>query len=329
VPERPDPRPLVGLVDAGPDVPARRIEGLAAIEEHLTAGSPIWIDVQDPTDVEIEQLRALFAFHPLAVEDIKHAMQRPKLEEYDAHLFIVAFGFRLEGGTGFTPLEVDAFLGEGFLVTFHEEPVAAIEEVSERCRRGLLAFERGADRVLHAILDGLIDTSFPLLDALDERTEEIEHRILRTNEKDLLNEIFSTRKDLLLFRRMLGPHRDVTAHLASREYAWVSPSVRMYFRDVYDHVMRVSESADNFRELLDTGVETYLSQAAERTNQVMKLLAIIATLGLPLTVLTSFYGMNFEHLPGAHHPMGVTVLIVAMVAIEAVLLVIFRRKGWL
>jgi magnesium transporter len=329
VSDRIDARPLVGLVDAGPDVPARRVEGMEAIRAHLSAGSPIWIDIESPSDPEIEQIRMLFPFHPLAVEDVHHAIQRPKLEEYDAHLFIVAFGFQLQEGTTCTSVEVDAFLGAGYLVTFHGEPVGAIDDVAERCRKGLLAFERGADRVLHAILDGLIDTAFPILDALDQRTEEIEHRILKSSDSDLLNEIFSTRKDLLIFRRMLMPHREVLGHLASREYEWVTSPVRMYFRDVYDHVMRVTESADNFRELLDTAVETYLSQAAERTNQVMKLLAIIATLGLPLTVLTSFYGMNFEHLPGAHHPSGVAILVLVMLTIEAGLLVVFRRRGWL
>jgi magnesium transporter len=325
----PEARPLVGLSDAGPDVAAHRIEGEEAIRAQLAAGCPIWIDVEDPSDAEIEQIQRIFPFHPLAVEDIQHAIQRPKLEEYDRHLFVVAFGFLAEEGTRFATLEVDAFLGEGYLVTFHEGPVPAIRDVTDRCCRGLLAFEKGADRVLHAILDGLIDSAFPILDALDQRTEQIEHRILKSNDADLLGEIFSTRKDLLVFRRMLMPHREVLGHLSSREYPWVTPSVRMYFRDVYDHVMRVTESADNFRELLDTGVETYLSQAAERTNQVMKLLAIIATLGLPLTVLTSFYGMNFEHLPGLHHPSGVLVLTGVMLTIEAALLFVFRRKGWL
>jgi magnesium transporter len=322
-------RPLVGYVDAGPDVPARRIEGEMAIQEQLVRKCPVWIDIEDPTDEDIDRVRSIFPFHPLAVEDVRHAIQRPKLEEYDQHLFIVAFGFLADEQGRFATLEVDAFLGEGYLVTFHEEPVPAVREVEDRCKKGLIAFEKGPDRVLHAILDGLVDTAFPILDLLDERTEVIEHRILKSTDKDLLNEIFATRKDLLVFRRTLMPHREVLGHLASREYPWVTPAVRMYFRDVYDHVMRVTESADNFRELLDTGVETYLSQAAERTNQVMKLLAIIATLGLPLTVLTSFYGMNFTHLPGLDHPLGVAILSIVMLAIEAVLLVVFRRKGWL
>jgi magnesium transporter len=121
----------------------------------------------------------------------------------------------------------------------------------------------------------------------------------------------------------------VMNHLAGREYPWVSSPVRTYFRDVYDHLMRITESADRYRELMNTAVETYLGQAAESTNRVMKILAVLATLGLPLTVATSFYGMNFEHMPGIHHPLGVGILVGLLVAVEALLLVLFRRKGWL
>ena len=322
-------RPILALSDAGPDVPAALITGVDEIRREVEAGHPIWIDVEDPDPEQIAQIQSLFPFHPLALEDVYHAMQRPKLEEYDDHIFVVAFGIRLEGGTRFTPLEVDIFLGRGYLVTFHEEPVAAIHDVNERCRKGRIPMERGSDHLLHALLDGLVDSYFPLLESFDREMEKLERDLLGSPRSELLAEIFSTRRQLLDLRRFLIPHAEVLSHLAGREYPCVSPPVRAYFRDVYDHLMRITESADRYRELLNTAVETYLGQAAESTNRVMKILAAVATLGLPLTVATSFYGMNFEHLPGIHHPLGVGILSGLLVAVEAFLFVLFRRKGWL
>lgn len=326
---QPNHRPLLALSDAGSDVSAAVIEGVDAIRREVEAGHPVWIDVVDPDPERIAEIQSIFPFHPLALEDVYHAMQRPKIEEYDDHLFLVTFGMRSEGGTQFTPQEVDIFLGRGYLVTFHEEPVAVIQEVSERCRKGRIPMERGSDHLLHALLDGLIDTYFPLLEAFDAAMEGLERKLVGPPRSELLREIFSTRRRLLDLRRLLLPHAEVLSHLAGREYPWVSPPVRAYFRDVYDHLMRMTESADRYRELLNSAVETYLGQAAESTNRVMKILAVVATLGLPLTVATSFYGMNFEYLPGIHHPFGVGILVGLMVAVEAVLLVLFRRKGWL
>ena len=322
-------RPLVALADAGPDVPAILVEGLEAIRAEVESGHPVWIDVANPDPDQIAGIQSLFPFHPLAMEDVHHAVQRPKLEDYEKHLFLVAFGIRAEDETAFTPLEVDFLIGDGYLVTFHEEPVPAIQGVIDRSCMGRIPMERGPDYLLHALLDGLVDSYFPLLDALDREMEEVERKLLDPPQSELLAEIFSTRRHLLDLRRLLIPHADVLSHLAGREYPWVSPAVRTYFRDVYDHLMRITESADRYRELLNTGVETYLGQAAESTNRVMKILAAIATLGLPLTVITSFYGMNFEHMPGLHNPLGVGILAGLLLAVEAVLFVLFRRKGWL
>jgi magnesium transporter len=322
-------RPLIALSDAGPDCPAAQFEGPEAIRKEIAAGHPIWIDVENPAPEQLAEIAALFPFHPLALEDVHHALQRPKIEEYDEHLFLVAFGIRKENGTQFTPLEIDVFLGKGVLVTFHEEPVPAIQAVMDRARLGRIPMERGADYLLHALLDGMMDSYFPLLDSFDQEMEKVEHKLLGPPKKELLAEIFSTRRHLLDLRRLLIPHAEVLGHLSGREYPWVSDPVRAYFRDVYDHLMRLTESADRYRELLNTAVETYLGQAAESTNRVMKILAAVATLGLPLTVVTSFYGMNFEHLPGIHNPLGVGILTGLLVAVEASLFLLFRRNGWL
>lgn len=321
-------RPLAGYIDAGPDVPAERVEGGEAIRAALSAGHPIWVDVENPCPADLEQARELFHFHPLALEDVHHDVQRPKIEEYEDYLFIVFFEMtRTE--TGWEPQEVDIFLGDGYVVSFHEAQSEVLDRMGERCRTGKIAFEQGPDRILYTMLDGLVDRCFPLLEEFDSRIETIEHRILDSTRRDLLTEIFTVRKQLLAFRRLLPGHREVLGHLSIRDHPRVSPSARAYFRDIYDHLLRIGETADSYRELLDTAVETYLSQTAERTNQVMKILAIIATMGLPLTVVTGFFGMNFEHLPGLHYKYGIWLLIACVLVVEGSLLRLFHKKGWL
>lgn len=321
-------RPLAGYFDAGPDVPAARIEGAEAIRDALAAGHPIWLDVENPGPSDLDQAREIFGFHPLALEDVLHAVQRPKVEEYENYVFIVAFEVKHDGQS-WHPLEIDLFFGKGYVVTFHEDRSDVIDRLAERCREGKIAFEQGAERMLYAILDGLVDRSFPLLEEFDSRIESIEHGLLDGARREILSDIFAVRKELLAFRRLLPGHREILGHLAMRDHPHIAASFQAYFRDVYDHVLRIGDMADSYRELLDTAVETYLSQTAERTNQVMKILAIIATMGLPLSVMTSFFGMNFEHLPGIHSRYGVLIVMGTMLAVEGSLLGFFRKRGWL
>jgi magnesium transporter len=322
-------RPIWGISDAGPDVPSTRVEGIEAIRRELAAGHPIWIDIEAPTPWDIEQIHLIFPFHPLALEDVHHAVQRPKIEEYEEHLFLTAYGCRTEPGGEFTPLEVNAFVGKGYLVTFHDEPVPAISEVAQKCSRGRLALDRGSGFLLHAVLDGLVDSCFPILDAFDEEIDRIQEARTSRTSRRALDEIFEMRKRLLRFRRIIHPHIEVLGHLATKENDYISRTVRAYFRDVYDHVLRILDATDSSREILDTAVDTYLSQATENTNQVVKTVTVIATLGLPLTVLTGFFGMNFDHMAVFHHPLGVLVFFGLAIGIEGFLLVLFRRKGWL
>lgn len=320
---------ILVLTDAGADRPAEILASLDAAQREIDRGNPVWIDLEKPTEAQVEEVRRAFSFHPLAVEDVHHAAQRPKVEEYEKHLFIVAFGIRAGTEGDLVPVELSAFLGAGYLVTFHEEPIPIVRELVERCRRGRFDFDPGSDRILYMILDGLVDSFFPQLTRIDEEIDAIEGALLDSDGKNLLAGIFSVRKRLLELRKLISPQRELLGHLAGREYPWIAPPVRTYLRDVYDHLWRIGETADTYREILDTAVETYLSQAAERTNQIIKLLTIIATLGLPLTFITGFFGMNFVHMPGLNHTAAVPILIVAMVAMETALLVLFRKKGWL
>jgi magnesium transporter len=328
MPKTPGVPILRGYMDAGADVPAACVVGTEAIRSAIDAGHPVWVDVESPTDEDLEQARQLFSFHPLALEDVHHDIQRPKLEEYPGHLFIVAFGVSGRG-VHWSPQEVDIFIGKNYIVTFHEESVGAVARIADWCERGKISFEQGADRILYTILDGLVDECFPLLEGFDEHIEGIEHKLLDGPSGSLLEEIFLVRKELLRLRKLLPGHRELLGHLSMYENPGISPAVRTYLRDVYDHVLRIGDTADTYRELLDTAVDTYMSRMAERTNQVMKLLAIIATMGLPFTVMTGFYGMNFDHIPGLRNPAGVWILLGGLIVTEGILVGVFRRKGWL
>lgn len=320
---------LTAWTDPGPDAPARRLDSPEEIRQAVVVGDPIWIDLEGAEKEQIEFIRSLFPFHPLAVEDVTHNVQRPKIEEYDDHLFIVSFAIEQSEGTAFIPREVDIFIGERYLVSFHDAPVPALEEIGERCRRGRAAFEKGSDALLHSLLDGLVDSYFPLLERFDDRIDELEDRISTKPGGDTLKQTFEVRRDLLRLRRLLLPHREILGHLTTRNYIGISESSRTYFRDVHDHLLRISESADGYRELLDTVVETYLGRTAHTTNEVMKFLGIIATLGLPLTVVTGFFGMNFVHMPWLEEPKAVVGLVAGLAGLEIGLFLAIRRKGWI
>lgn len=322
-------RDLVAWVDCGADVPVTRIVGMDAIRRDLKAGHPLWIDIQDPTLSDFEQISDLFDFHPLAIEDVQHAVQRPKADDYEHFLFVVAFGAEPSEGLGYKLQEVDVFLGMGFIVTFHDHRIEALEDIKSRGQRGRIAFERGADMMLHAILDGLIDSWAPIVDQFDRRMDSIETALLARSDRRTLAGIFSLRRSLLDLHRTLVPHRDLLAHLVAREYPWIGAPVRAYLRDIHDHLARNVDTVDRLRDLLDASVETQLGISAQNTNQVMRVLAVLATLGLPLTVVTSFYGMNFDNLPWLHHPAGAAYVGGGLLALEIMLLLLFKRMRWL
>ncbi|MDM7916921.1 MAG: magnesium/cobalt transporter CorA [Candidatus Eisenbacteria bacterium] len=324
-----EPGRLTAYAGRGKNMPAAVVTGTGAILREIQGGHPVWIDVERMTPEAVEEIRQIFPFHPLALEDVHHAVQRPKIEEYSNHLFVVAFAIAKIAGTEFEAQEVDILLGGNVLVTFHPGPVTPIETIADRLVRGRLAFDQGADMLLHAILDAIVDTCFPLIDAVDERIDEIETALVEGGDRKLLQDIFGVRKDILQLRRLVSPHREILSHLSTHEYPWISAPVRTYFRDVYDHLLRIGESLEIHRDVLTTAVDTYLGQAAENTNRTMKIFTAIATLGLPLTVITSFYGMNFDFLPGLHDPRAFGAMLLSMFGVEAALLMLFRKKGWL
>lgn len=299
------------------------------IEDLLARGEFFWLDLDTPDDEDFRLLRDVFGFHPLAVEDSEHFGQRPKLEEYGDHVFLVVYGAAADADE---PLvEVHFFYSERSLVTVHRTEWPQLADLQRRYREH--GFERATPSfLLYRIADGLVDTFFPLLEHLDDRIDELGNAIFVEADERQLQEIFQMKRSLVRLRKAVSPQRDTFASLAgsAAELPGMSPEEERYFRDVYDHLLRISELIDNVRDLLTSSLDVYLSTVSNRLNSVMKQLAVIATIFLPLSWLTSFFGQNFGWLVARIGGWGtfVAVGLGTQLLMLVTLLVMFRRRAW-
>ena len=319
----PEPGPRHVVHCSGPD--GLRAER-AAVEQHLAEGTFFWLDLDRPEAGDLEILRELFEFHPLALEDSWKFGQRPKLEEYEGHVFLVVYGASPDADR---LVEVHCFYSERYLVTIHRDEAPSLAAVRERYER------RGAVdepvRLLHAVVDGLVDSFFPTLTELDDRIDELEDTIFLRASDAQLQEIFAMKRLLVGMRKVVSPERDLFASLVATGVPGMSADDERYFRDVYDHLIRISDLIDTYRDLLTGAMDVYLSTVSNRLNAVMKQLAIIATVFMPLTFLTGFFGQNFPFL--VRHIGGWPAFLALGIALEVatlfVVLGMFWRRGWL
>jgi len=300
----------------------------------LDAGGFFWVDIDPADPAELEALLAPFHVHPLAVEDAREFGQRPKVDLYDDFAYMVAHGAL--GAAATDTAEVHLLLCERFLVTVHRGDCTALQEVHTRMRRMKDAIDRGAEpQVLltYLIVDSLTDSFFPVLSAFDDRVDELEDAILRQPTEDQLGQLFAMKRSLLVIRKVVTPQRDMFAGLASGviDLPGMTAESSRYFRDLYDHLIRISDLVDSYRDLLSGVMDTHISTVSNRLNVVMKQLTIIATVFLPLTFLTGFFGQNFswlvDRIGGAAVFWGVGVG--TEVAAVITLFWLARRRGWL
>jgi magnesium transporter len=287
-----------------------------------------WVDFENVDVPTIEEMGRRFNFHPLAIEDCHHSIQRPKIDEYPGYLF---FSFHAVDETGEGEIclrEMDGFLGRNYIVTVHEEPSPEVKALTERCDRNPQVLEKGPDRIFHGLLDLMVDTHFPILDRIEVRLGEAEDRLFEEPRSEILHELFHLKKELLALRRIVGPQRDILSHLSARETEVLSPGARLYLRDVHDHLLRLTEIIETYRDLVGGGMDAYRSEVSLRLDQVMRRLAVIGTVGLPLTVTASLWGMNFDRIPLAHEPFGFWMIVGGLLFVAIVMLVVFRKAGW-
>ena len=273
-------------------------------------------------------LRDTFGFHPLAVEAAERFGQRPKLEAYDNFVLLVLYGVSTAGRL----TEVHCFYTAGYLVTIHHEPCPGLRALADHLRNGALP-RPDHIMLLYRLVDGLFDGYFPVLDRFDDRIDELEDEILRRPTDQQMGELFDMKRSLIALRKVVTPQRDMFAMLLSGTDALpgMTPDAERYFRNLYDHLIRISDLVDSYRDLMSGVLDTHLSTVSNRLNVVMKQLTIIATVFLPLTFLTGFFGQNFGWLVNrlSNLPVFMGAGIGLEVAAVLILVVLFRRRGWL
>jgi magnesium transporter len=289
-----------------------------------------WLDLTDPGAADVEALREAFSFHPLALEDLVKRRQRPKLEDYGDYMFLVYYGAGEEDGGGSRLEEVHSFLSGGYIVTAHRRRCAVLEEARERLSAQP---PRSEQFVVYRVLDGLTDSFFPTLDRVDDQLERLEGAIFDRPAPAQLQEITELRRELVELRRVVAPQRDLLARGIDEivEIPGLEADSRTYFRDVYDHAIRISDQIDSYRELLAGSRDAYLSAVSNRLNQITKQLTVVATIFLPLSFLVGFFGQNFRWLvvnidsAAAFWVLGIGSLVVSALG----LLAWFRRSSYI
>ncbi|MFH1328497.1 MAG: magnesium/cobalt transporter CorA [Candidatus Bathyarchaeota archaeon] len=288
-----------------------------------------WVDIEAPTESDLKLMSEVLNFHPLAIEDCIHEQTRPKIDDYEGYKLIVFHGINFNPGEHrLDTIDLKIFLGSNYIVTVHDKTLQSIAVTKSRLEKNPQLLETGPDRILYRILDELVDRYFSVINDLDEKLTKIENNIFETFSKESLQQIFSSKKEVLALKKLVSPQMEVLKTLTYRESPYISPSTQLYLRDVYDHMLRIFDTLENQRDLLSTTMDSYLSQVSNRMNEVMKALSIVATIMLPLSFLTGLYGTNFILLPGAEDPLGFWLLIAGMISVAGVMVMYFRRKKW-
>jgi magnesium transporter len=297
----------------------------------LEAGDFFWLDIHEPTKEDLEILHEEFHFHPLSLDDSWRFDQRPKLDDYDGYVFLVVFGASDDDDPDGL-VELHCFYSERYLITLHRDDAPSLIELRERYIKRDAPVDDPA-RLLHAVVDGLVDSFFPRLSAIDDRIDVLEDSIFRQADDAQLQEIFSMKRSLVSMRKVISPMRDLFSSIVTgvEDFPGMTDDDQRYFRDVYDHLIRIGDLVDTYRDLLTGAMDVYLSTVSNRLNAVMKQLAIIATVFMPLTFLTGFFGQNLswmvEHVGGFGHFLVFGIGLELMTL--AIVLAYFRRRGWL
>jgi magnesium transporter len=293
-------------------------------------GNFAWIGMYEPTEEEFDSLQREFDLHPLAVEDAIHAHQRPKLEVFDEMVFIVLKTARYEDSEEVVQFgEILIFLGEDYILTVRHGEASALKQVREALESDPELLRHGPGAVLHAIVDRVVDDYSPALQGLGVDIEEVENQVFSGGRSNPAERIYRLKREVLDFNRAAAPLVEPTDRLAKGHYALVHPEVRAYFRDVNDHLIRVHEQLESYRDLLTSILQANLAQITVRQNDdVRRISAIVAIVAVP-TMIAGIYGMNFEHMPELTWTFGYPLVLAVMLALCAVLYRFFRRAGWL
>ncbi|NNL65511.1 MAG: magnesium/cobalt transporter CorA [Myxococcales bacterium] len=326
------PPPEIHLVVWSPDAAEdRRVEDLAELERPLPEGSFAWVDVRGLGDEAVLwEVSRIFGIPPLALEDAVNVPQRAKVQEHPGHLQVIARLPTLEEDGAIQTPQVCFMIGPRHLITFQERYFGFFDAVRQRLRDGLGPMrKKGPDYLAYALIDTLIDHYYPVVEALSDELTTLEEDALAADDPDTLTRIHLVRRQVAVLRRIGHPQRETIGQLARSPLPHVGDDVRTYLRDTDNHIAQIMELGDSLREIAVGLTEVFMTQVSHRTNEIMKVLTLMASIFIPLTFMAGIYGMNFEYMPELHVRYAYPLLIITMFVVGIGMLVYFRHRGWI
>jgi magnesium transporter len=292
----------------------------------------VWVDLAAPSIPEFLILSDTFAFHPLSVEDARADIHDPKIEAYDGYLYVILHGIDFKAGktSSFLTHDVDFFIGQTYLVTVHDGHSRSVTGMQENVMKNSKVMAEGPVALFHRIVDAMIDHYRPEVDELEDRIDDLEKAVFDRPDPKMIRQILDMKRDISRLRRIMTPQRDVIARLARRDFVDISTDLSFRFRDVYDHIVRITDDTTIFQDRISGILDAHLTNVSNRLNEVMKVLTVVSTIFMPITFLSGLWGMNIglPHLPGGD-AMQFWWLLGIMVVIVVFMLGLFRRKHWI
>lgn len=318
--------------------PGQEVQANLPMREYAAAlknpDSLLWIDFDgEPAPSAESILTGIFRFHALAVDDALEETHAPKVDDWGDYLYIVLNALELTEDLSAQISELDVFLGHNYMVTHHDHPLGCIEKTFHASQRDLRHVNQGADHLLYKLIDTMVADYMPNVEKLDDKIDEIEDKVLGNPQQETIQEIFGLKRALQVMRRILTPQREVLNKLARDDFEVIDPKDRVFFRDVYDHLVRLHDLNESMRDLVGGALDTYLSAVNNRMNDIMKTLTIITTLFMPLTFITGFFGMNFFEpsypLPAWTGKLVFTLTLLGMVSMPILMFRWMKKQTWI
>ena len=294
--------------------------------------SVIWVDMEEPTEADDRILLDVFRFHPLTVEDCRETRNYPKVEEFPGYLYFIVHGVKADTSPDhFNTIELDAFIGPNYVITYHHDMFRSINNVKKLLSTSPVACQRGAAFLMHQVLDQIVDYYSPVLDDFDERIAKLEDDIFTLNRpnKAILEEVMDLKRGVLRLRRISARQMEVILRTSRGEFALIPAQLLPFYRDIYDHIMRITDLAESYRDLISGSLDAYMSVVGNRMNEIMKVLTIFSAIMLPLTFIAGLYGMNFDNLPELHWKYSYFLVLALMLLVAGTMLYFFWRRGWI
>lgn len=318
------------------DYDAERYEEkqLKSVEEafpYRDTSTVTWINIDGLTNVDvIEKIGRHYSIHPLILEDLLNTEQRPKMEDLESYLYLSIKMLTIAETTKDVSMEhISMILGPTYLITFQESVGDVFDPVRERIRREGRIRKFGPDYLVYALIDDIVDNYFLVMEKLEERVENLEEEMVANATQQSLTRLNKLKKDMIFLRKAVWPLREMISALDREDSPLIRDETRIYFRDVYDHIIQVIDTLETFRDMVSGMIDIYLSSLSYKMNEIMKVLTLIATIFIPLTFVTGVYGMNFEYIPELRHPYGYFAVWAVMIAVVALMLWYFRKRQWI